>query len=100
MREMACPRRRELYPAAVDNSGFGWNGLLGERQHRADGVTGTVVPRDAEVGDIADTVAALLTDEARRASMATASRARAVDEFSYDVLSQRLGLTLDAWGGE
>jgi glycosyltransferase involved in cell wall biosynthesis len=38
----------------------------------------------------------LLDDPARRAAMAEAGRSRAVAEFSYDVLAERLGRSLGA----
>ena len=55
----------------------------------ADGETGLVVaPRD--VGAVRDALATLLGDEAQRAKMGEAARARAVEHFSYDLLVQRL----------
>ena len=57
-------------------------------------MTGRVVARPEEPGAVADAIADLLDDPARRATMAAASRARAVAEFSYDVLAARLGKAL------
>ena len=62
-----------------------------------DGVTGIVVRRPDDPAEVAAAFAALLDDDALRASMATASRARAVAEFSYDVLAERLGSSLGVW---
>jgi phosphatidylinositol alpha-1,6-mannosyltransferase len=59
-----------------------------------DGVTGTVVARPESPGDVATAIAGLLDDDEGRASMAKASRERAVAEFSYDVLAARLGAAL------
>ena len=59
-----------------------------------DGVTGRVVARPDEPGAVADAIADLLDDPARRAAMGAASRERAVAEFSYDVLAARLGKAL------
>ncbi|MET0458897.1 MAG: glycosyltransferase family 4 protein [Ilumatobacteraceae bacterium] len=62
-----------------------------------DGVTGIVVRHPDDPVEVAAAFEALLDDDALRASMATASRARAVAEFSYDVLAERLGTSLDVW---
>ena len=58
----------------------------------ADGTTGLVVHAAGEraVADAADAFAALLDDEAGRAQMGAAARARAEHEFDYDVLAARL----------
>jgi phosphatidylinositol alpha-1,6-mannosyltransferase len=63
----------------------------------ADGDTGIVVGEPGGPRAVAATVAAfqrLLDNEALRRRMAEASRRRAVEEFSYDVLSARLGAAL------
>ncbi len=63
-------------------------------------VTGLVIDPpggDAVVGDTAAAFARLLDDDTLRSRMAKASRQRAEDEFSYDVLARRLG---DALGIE
>jgi len=62
-----------------------------------DGVTGIVVRRPDDPVEVAAAFASLLDDDALRASMATASRVRAVAEFSYDVLAERLGASLGVW---
>ena len=62
-----------------------------------DGESGIVVADPGGSAAIDATVAAfteLLADDSRRARMAEASRRRAVDEFSYDVLAARLGAAL------
>jgi phosphatidylinositol alpha-1,6-mannosyltransferase len=59
-----------------------------------DGETGYVVAEPADAQAAADAIRHLLDDDERRASMAAASRTRAEDEFSYDVLAARLGAAL------
>ena len=59
-----------------------------------DGETGLVVDDPTNVSLVADALRSLLSDDARRAAMARASRARAVAEFDYAVLSARLGAVL------
>jgi phosphatidyl-myo-inositol dimannoside synthase len=61
-----------------------------------DGVTGLVVRRPEDPREVAAAFEALLADPDRRADMARASRKRAVAEFSYDVLAERLGRSLGA----
>ena len=68
----------------------------GAHEAVADGVTGLVVDDPTDVDAVAETLAALLDDDARRAAMAVASRRRAEDEFSYDVLAERLRKAIDA----
>ncbi len=63
----------------------------------ADGETGLVVRRPGDPAAVADALARLLDDDAERERMGRAGRARAVDEFSYDVLAERLGKALTAW---
>jgi glycosyltransferase involved in cell wall biosynthesis len=46
---------------------------------------------------VADALAQLLDDPARRGRMATAGRERAVQSFSYDILAARLGAALTSW---
>jgi phosphatidylinositol alpha-1,6-mannosyltransferase len=60
-----------------------------------DGVTGLVVRRPGDPHEVAAAFEALLADPARRAEMGVASRERAVAEFSYDVLAERLGKALE-----
>jgi phosphatidylinositol alpha-1,6-mannosyltransferase len=62
-----------------------------------DGVTGLVVRRPEDPREVAAAFEALLDDPVRRAEMAVASRKRAVAEFSYDVLAERLGHALGVW---
>ncbi|MEY4366074.1 MAG: hypothetical protein RLZZ305_1418 [Actinomycetota bacterium] len=59
-----------------------------------DGVTGWVMRSPTDDADLAVRIARLLDDNGLRASMGAASRARAVEEFDYDVLSRRLGAVL------
>src|SRR5262249_17302489 len=56
----------------------------------ADGVTGLVVDRPDDPGAVAQALARLLDDPARREAMGAAARIRAVEAFSYDVLAERL----------
>ncbi len=60
----------------------------------ADGETGLVMRHPEDVDAAAAAFEMLLDDHALRASMATASRARAIEEFSYDRLAVRLGEAL------
>ena len=60
----------------------------------ADGVTGLVMRHPDDADAAAAAFESLLDDHALRASMATASRARAIEEFSYDRLAARLGEAL------
>lgn len=62
----------------------------------ADGQTGIVVRRPDDVDEVIAAFTTLLDDPALRARMGAAGRARAVAEFSYDVLSRRLGESLGA----
>ena len=59
-----------------------------------DGITGLVVRRPEDPAEVAAAIEALLEDPARAAAMGAASRRRAETEFSYDVLSARLGAAL------
>ncbi len=63
----------------------------------ADGRTGLVVDRPDDPTAVARALADLLDDEDRRRAMGAAGRARAVDEFGYDVLAARLAGVLDRW---
>ena len=62
-----------------------------------DLVTGLVVRRPDDSGAVADAIANLLTKPERHAKMVVASRQRAVEQFSYDVLARRLGESLGVW---
>jgi phosphatidyl-myo-inositol dimannoside synthase len=57
----------------------------------ADGETGLVIRDPEDVDAAVGAFEVLLQDDARRESMAKASRARAIEEFSYDRLAARLG---------
>jgi len=61
-----------------------------------DEVSGIVIRRPDEARDVAAALERLLDDAALRERMAIAGRERAVREFSYDVLSRRLGIALGA----
>ena len=61
-----------------------------------DEVSGIVIRRPDEARDVAAALERLLDDPALRARMAVAGRERAVRDFSYDVLAQRLGIALGA----
>jgi phosphatidylinositol alpha-1,6-mannosyltransferase len=61
-----------------------------------DGVTGVVVREPDDPRQVATVFERLLDDPAQRRAMAVAGRARAVAEFSYDVLAHRLGESLGA----
>jgi len=60
------------------------------------GVTGLVVRRPDDEHEVAAAFEELLDDPERRALMGAAGRARAVADFSYDVLARRLGVSLGA----
>ena len=62
----------------------------------ADGETGIVVHHPDDHRVVARAIEDLLDDPARRAQMGAAGRARAVAEFSFDVLAKRLGESLGA----
>jgi len=62
-----------------------------------DGVTGLIVDTDATVEDITTSFRSLLDDPDRRSQMGEASRARAVSDFSYDVLARTLETTIREW---
>jgi len=62
------------------------------------GVTGFVVDSPTDVQQVSIALAELLRDPALRHRMGTAARARAMREFSYDVLTARLSAALDSVG--
>jgi phosphatidylinositol alpha-1,6-mannosyltransferase len=68
----------------------------GAHEAVADGVTGLVVDPPDDVAGVTAALRHLLVDEHRRRQMGAAARARAVTEFSYDVLAERLGRALGA----
>ncbi len=57
----------------------------------ADGVTGYVMSNPGDASGLAARISKILDSPSLRESMARESRARAVNEFDYDVLSRRLG---------
>jgi phosphatidylinositol alpha-1,6-mannosyltransferase len=61
----------------------------------ADGETGLVMRQPDDVDAAAAAFESLLDNDSRRASMAAASRTRAIEEFSYDRLAARLGKALE-----
>jgi phosphatidyl-myo-inositol dimannoside synthase len=61
-----------------------------------DGVTGVMIRHADDAREVAGAFERLLDDPGLRARMGRAGRRRAVDEFSYDGLSQRLGVALGA----
>jgi phosphatidylinositol alpha-1,6-mannosyltransferase len=65
----------------------------------ADGETGIVVHNPEDVDEVAAAFGALLDDPVRRVEMGRAARERAVREFSYDILADRLGRSLGALEG-
>ena len=64
-----------------------------------DGVTGVVVRRPTEAGDVAAAIAGLLDDPDRRAAMGRAARRRAEASFDYDLLAPRLASSLSDVSG-
>ncbi len=64
-----------------------------------DGVTGVLVRRPTEAGDVARAIGDLLADPGLRARMGRAGRLRAEASFDYDVLAPRLAGSLGDEGG-
>ena len=64
-----------------------------------DGSTGWVVSGEESISELASRFAAMLDDEAVRNQMSVVSRSRAVAEFSYDVLADKLAGALADWAG-
>ncbi len=60
------------------------------------GVTGFVVDPPTDVRQVSTALVELLLDSTLRERMGAAARARAVREFRYDVLTERLAAALDA----
>jgi phosphatidylinositol alpha-1,6-mannosyltransferase len=60
----------------------------------ADGETGLVVRRPDDVGEAVTALRRMLDDDAERERMGRAARIRAENEFSYEVLTARLGAVL------
>ncbi len=65
----------------------------------ADGVTGIVVRQPTNVAEVAMAYERLLDDPVLARAMGVAARSRAVDEFGYDLLAHRLGVSLGALEG-
>lgn len=61
-----------------------------------DGVTGLVVARPTDVGEVATALERLLADPVLRRRQGQAARARMEREFAYDVLAGRLQEALDS----
>jgi len=59
-----------------------------------DGVTGVMVRRPTEAGDVARAIGGLLDDPGRARSMGEAARRRAEASFDYDLLAPRLSSSL------
>ena len=76
-------------PAVAGDSG-------GSAEAVVDGETGLVLRRSGDPLQVAEALADLIDDEPRRLEMGRRARARAENEFSYDVLSARLRKGLDA----
>lgn len=68
----------------------------GAHEAVVDGETGFVVDRPDSVDEVRNALRVLIDDPALRTAMGKASRERAVNEFSYDVLAKRLGTVLGA----
>jgi phosphatidyl-myo-inositol dimannoside synthase len=62
-----------------------------------DGETGIVIDDPGNVQAVADAFARLLDDDSLRIEMGHRSRRRVLDDFTYDVLSKRLGDTLQVF---
>lgn len=60
-------------------------------------VTGLVIDKPEDVGVTAAALARLLDDDDLRRSFGQASRTRAVNDFTYEVLGARLAATLDSF---
>ena len=60
------------------------------------GVTGHVIDDPQNVDALVSSLVSLLSNDSLRAQMAVASRQRAVEMFSYDVLSEQLAVALHA----
>ena len=72
----------------------GWGGCGTCKVTVVDGETGLVVRRPDDVGEAVAALRRLLDDDAERERMGRAARRRAEAEFSYEVLTARLGAAL------
>ena len=70
----------------------------GAHEAVADGETGYVIDDTSDVNAVAAAISRLVADDDLRARLGAASRQRAIDEFSYDVLARRLGTALGVDG--
>jgi len=64
------------------------------------GQTGLVVDNPDNMMEAAEAIGDLLDDPTRRSEMAVAGRNRAMTEFSYDVLAERLAGAIDGMAGK
>ncbi len=74
----------------------------GSHEAVVDGATGLVVAHPSRTSALADALATLLGDDARRTAMGTAARDLALTSFDWSVLATRLGRDLapfDGWSG-
>jgi len=62
-----------------------------------DGVTGLVVQNPRSLDDVVASLATLLDDPDRRRQMGRAARTRALEEFDYNLLADRLSRALTRW---
>jgi phosphatidylinositol alpha-1,6-mannosyltransferase len=67
----------------------------GSHEAVVHGRTGFVVDRPTDVAAVADALARLVDDEGLRRRMGAAARERAVGEFTYDLLADRLAKAID-----
>lgn len=68
----------------------------GAHEAVVDGETGLIVDDPNDLGAVVAALRDLLTDPARSAAMGVAARQRALSDFSYEVLAERLGRTVGA----
>lgn len=66
----------------------------GSHEAVAHGRTGLVVKRPTDIGAVSAAIEVLLDDPQRRSGMGVAARERAVQEFTYDLLAERLATAL------
>lgn len=68
----------------------------GAHEAVADGETGFVIDDPTDPHEVVDALVPILEDEQLRRRLGDAARRRALQEFSYDVLSERLGRAVGA----